>query len=131
MSDLVPLGLKIPYRRDDVFGYFAQITNTRERYNTNLKMLLMTAKGERPIMPNYGSNLRSILFEPNSPDHVDSLMEDAITEAVEEWLPEIMVEGVDVTRDHVNTPHSATIRIDYTIINIPGSNEEPEITVES
>ena len=40
--DKVPLGIKMPFGRDNEFGFFGAITSTRERYHTNLKMLLMT-----------------------------------------------------------------------------------------
>ena len=62
----VGLGIKIPYTRDDQFGYFAQVETDLEKARTNLKMLLMTSKGERPMMPTYGSDLKKILFSQNT-----------------------------------------------------------------
>ena len=64
----------------------------------------MTAKGERPMMPTYGSDLRELLFEPNMDDHIDDLFEDSVKEATAVWMPEAMILYVRVERDLINTP---------------------------
>ena len=131
--DKVPLGIKMPFGRDNEFGFFGAITSTRERYHTNLKMLLMTAKGERPMVPEYGSELKALLFEQNTEAHLDSLLEDAITAAVERWMPEILIEEVLVTRDTTKDSenfYAANIKVTYSVVTIPASENELEITVE-
>ena len=88
----------------------------------------MTAKGERPMMPTYGSELRELLFEPNMVDHVDDLFEDAVKESTALWMPEVMIIYVRVKRDPVNTPSTATLDIGFTVTNIP--NSEQILTIE-
>ena len=101
-----------------------------ERARTNLAFLLMTAKGERPMMPTYGSDLRALLFNPNTPDYVDELFEDAVKDAAETWMSEVNILSVVTTRDLENNPYVATLNITFSLSNIPDSEQELEIKVE-
>ena len=60
------LGIKLPYTRSEKEGYFAQVETELDRAQVNLTMLLMTSKGERPMMPTYGSDLKKLLFSQNT-----------------------------------------------------------------
>lgn len=121
-SSQSPLGIKLPYRRGSG-GYFLQTYSDMERAKNNLKMLLMTSRGERPLMPTYGSELRELLFEPNVEDHVDELFEDAVRESATTWMPEITITFVTVERDLINTPSTATLNIGFIITSIPNSEQ--------
>lgn len=123
MADPVPVGIKMPFRRGNQ-GFFDQTYSDMERALTNLKMLLMTARGERPMMPTYGSGLREILFEGNTEGFSDDLLEDAVKEATELWMPEVFIKSVESDRDLVNNPSSVTLKIKFSVINIPDSTQE-------
>ena len=130
MADPVPVGIKMPYRRGNQ-GFFEQTYSDMERALNNLKMLLMTAKGERPLMPTYGSDLREILFEGNAEGFTDDLLEDAVKEATELWMPEVLIISVVVDRDLVNNPSQATVLIKFSVINIPDSTQELTLGVSA
>ncbi len=130
MANEVPVGITIPYSRGEGDGFFAQTYSMLERARTNLAFLLMTAKGERPMMPTYGSDLRALLFNPNTPDYVDELFEDAVKDAAETWMSEVDILGVVTTRDLENNPYVATLNITFSVNNIPESEQEIEIKVE-
>jgi len=123
LADPVPVGIKMPFRRGNQ-GFFDQTYSDMERALTNLKMLLMTARGERPMMPTYGSGLREILFEGNTEGFSDDLLEDAVKEATELWMPEVFIKSVESDRDLVNNPSSVTLKIKFSVINIPDSTQE-------
>ena len=127
MSRDVPVGITIPYTRGKS-GYFQQTFSDIERAHTNLKMLLMTAKGERPMMPTYGSDLRSLLFNPGESEY-DDLLNEAVQEATEKWMPEIAVVSVAVDREVDTAPNSALLHITFSILSIPDSREELELEV--
>jgi len=127
MSGDVPVGITIPYTRGKS-GYFQQTFSDIERARTNLKMLLMTAKGERPMMPTYGSDLRSLLFNPGESEY-DELFTEAVHEAAEKWMPEIAVTQVDVDREIDTAPNSAILYITFSILSIPDSREELELEI--
>ena len=130
MANEVPVGITIPYSRGEGDGFFAQTYSMLERARTNLAFLLMTAKGERPMMPTYGSDLRALLFNPNTPDYVDELFEDAVKDAAETWMSEVNILSVVTTRDLENNPYVATLNITFSLSSIPDSEQELEIKVE-
>ena len=104
MANEVPVGITLPYTRGEVDGFFKQTHSLLERARTNLSFLLMTAKGERPMMPEYGSDLRSIIFNPNTQDFLDEIIEDAVIIATveEPWAvlrSAAIVNGIKIPRD--------------------------------
>lgn len=122
MNDPVPVGITLPYVRGNE-GFFKQTYSDMERGLTNLKMLLMTAKGERPMMPTYGSDLHEIIFELNTEDHTDDLLEDAVKAAAETWMPEVFIISVISERDLRNEPSSVILNIKFRLISIPDSTQ--------
>tara|TARA_B100001057_G_C22752118_1_gene912210 strand:- start:193 stop:585 length:393 start_codon:yes stop_codon:yes gene_type:complete len=130
MSNNVPVGIMIPYVKGND-GYFQQTYSDVTRIYTNLKMLLMTSKGERPMMPTYGSKLRELLFSPNLESYVDEIFLESITECTERWMPEITITEVNVERDSDDYPNKATLNIFFSINQIPDSYEELTLEVEA
>lgn len=128
MANQIPLGIKIPYTRGNL-GYFDQTFSDIERCKTNLKMLLMTAKGERPMMPTYGSDLRSLLFNPGEAEY-DQLLEDAVIEAAEKWMPEVTINSVEIERNIEEYPNRAILNITFSINSIPNNEETMELEVQ-
>lgn len=149
VNESVPLGIKIPYHRNDLDGYFAQNRSTLLRYKTNLMMLLLTNKGERPMMPTYGSTLREILFEQNTADAVDGLLEDSITEAVERWMPDVQIDTLEITHGsndliteldsmgnevrrvvgNDTNEYTVNINLIFSIKEIPESEQDLQLTI--
>jgi len=123
MSDKVPVGITLPYTKGDS-GFFNQTYSDMQRGLTNLKMLLMTAKGERPMMPSYGSDLREIIFEANTEDYADDLLDDAVKDAVETWMPEVYIISVESERDYTNEPNQVTVNIKFRLNSIPDSVQQ-------
>jgi len=68
---------------------------------SNLKMLLMTAKGERVMSPNYGTNIRRIIFDMNVAS-VETILQQEIAQAVAQWEPRVTMQGIFVNRDANN-----------------------------
>jgi phage baseplate assembly protein W len=128
MEDKIPVGIVMPYRRG-VSGFFKQTYSDMERAINNLKMLLMTAKGERPMMPTYGSDLREIIFENNTEGLADDLLEDAVKSAAATWMPEVYIKSVITERDLRNQPESVVLKIKFFIANIPDSDQELTISI--
>jgi phage baseplate assembly protein W len=65
---------------------------------SSVKMLLLTAKGERLMEPNYGTNLRRILFEMNI-NGVESMVQEEIVSALTTWEPRLQLETISVKRN--------------------------------
>ena len=64
-NDLNPdtkIGLELPFARSRA-GLFGLTETTLEQAGHNIKNLLLTAKGDRVMQPDFGSRLRELLFE--------------------------------------------------------------------
>ena len=59
------IGPELPLNRDHRFGLFSLITNYKDEVRQNFKNLLLTAPGERMMIPDFGVGLRNFLFEPS------------------------------------------------------------------
>ena len=62
---------------------FNRTKTIEEQAQHNLKSLLLTNIGERPHQPEFGSKLLSVVFEFKD----ETLIEEVIKEAVDQWLP--------------------------------------------
>lgn len=56
-------GLKFPFG-DVSEGNFLKKSSDLELIKSNLRQLLRTSRGERPMLPNFGTNLKNYLMEP-------------------------------------------------------------------
>ena len=114
-NDLNPdvrIGLKLPFNRGRS-GLFPQSETTLEQAGSNIKNLLLTAKGERVMQPDFGSRLRDLLFEQYTEDLTDRI-KDAIEEAMSTWLPYIVISQVDVIQDETN-PNQTKVDLDFSL----------------
>jgi phage baseplate assembly protein W len=66
-----------------------------EAAKSNLRNLLLTAKGERVMQPEFGTGLHELLFEQMGDDFEGRLV-DTITESVSFWLPYIKIDEINV-----------------------------------
>lgn len=96
----IAIGLSLPFNGDDD-GLFNLNFLSIEQAISNVKNLLLTRKGERINHPQFGTNLQDYLFEPN----YESLREKVgteITDAIEQWLPYIVIKKLEVRVPDVN-----------------------------
>jgi hypothetical protein len=66
-----------------------------EAAKSNLRNLLLTAKGERVMQPEFGTGLHDLLFEQMGDDFENRLV-DTITDSVNFWLPYINIDEINV-----------------------------------
>lgn len=62
---------------------------------SSVKMLLITAKGERVMQPEYGTNLRLILFEFQNAG-IESMVQQEIIDALTRWEPRVRLSFLTV-----------------------------------
>jgi uncharacterized protein len=97
---------------------FAPIYTTTTQTRENLKTLLLTRIGERIMQPTYGTDLITILFEPNL-SSLKSEIQTLIQEPISYWLPYINIESIDVVtnEDDPTLIHNIKITINYSVDN--------------
>ena len=108
------INLKFPlksYRR----GFFQGNTDTIAAVRENIKILLLTLKGERVMHANLGTNipvLQGQLFEPISRDETFENIRLEIETAIQSYLPYIRVLDIKmITQDEEPTLGNNKIRI--------------------
>ena len=102
-NDLNPdvyIGLELPFARSRT-GLFGLTKTTLEQVGHNIKNLLLTAKGERVMQPDFGSDLRALLFEQTD-ENIEERIEETILESISTWLPYISIQKIDIIQDESN-----------------------------
>lgn len=135
----VKYGIDFPFR-DSPKGDYLKMTETPEReIRANLIHLLLTRKGSRYYLPDFGTRLYEYIFDQN--DMVSfNLIEDEIRESVRKYIPNLDINSItvvnadqdpDETRlfsqdederlfrvsDSTSKPYTAKVKIDYTVNN--------------
>jgi len=76
-----------------------------------IRIILMTRKGERPMRPEFGSDLHTLVFAPNNPSTC-GLARRFVREALARWEPRINVDEV-IARPDPAHPERMLIEISY------------------
>jgi phage baseplate assembly protein W len=101
---------------------FNQSFKTAEQASSNIKNLLLTKKGERIMQPNFGSGLQELLFDFND-DTLSEKIEDTITLALENWLPYISVDQIDIDASDTDKDRNlVNVSIKFRVLGNPDLN---------
>ena len=94
MSTMKFIGLQYPLVKNPR-GLLAQ-KNGVDQIKADMLQLLLTNPGERVMLPNYGTPLRKLIFEPND----DGLIAEAkkiISDSINAWEPRIVITNIEVS----------------------------------
>ncbi len=90
----LPLGIQ-PGTSD---GMFATTKTTMDAIKNDIKLLLMTQKGERLMQPNLGMNIRQFLFEQITED-ITIQIENDIVDTFSTWLPFVNLREININKE--------------------------------
>lgn len=135
----VKYGIDFPFR-DSQKGDFLNMTETPEReVRANLIHLILTRRGSRYYLPDFGTRIYEYIFEQN--DFVSwNLIEEEIRESVKKYIPNLDINSIIVisaeddpdnsisvnelederlfrVSDYSTKPYTAKVKIDYTVNN--------------
>ena len=120
------IGISLPIQITNTA--FEQTFTTIEQVKSNIKNLLLTKKGERIMQPTFGSGLQEVLFEQNVNDF-ESRIEDTINESLEQWLPYVTAEEIDIdASDELRDANRINVSVKFRIGNNADLNEVTFIT---
>lgn len=135
----VKYGIDFPFR-NSLKGDFLRMTETPEgEVRANLIHLLLTRKGSRYYLPDFGTRLYEYIFDQNDIITYESI-EDEIREGVKKYIPNLDINSITIVSaeedpeeyksiseeeddrlfrvsDASNKPYTAKVRIDYTVNN--------------
>lgn len=139
MANGITYGINFPFRESYVGKYLDVSDSTDEEVRSNLIHLLLTRKGYRYYLPDFGTRLYEYIFEPlDGPTF--SEIEGEIRDSVEKYMPGVLITNISITDasfgeenkgTYVNSDgerefkvqgisekeHTAKIKIDYRVTN--------------
>jgi len=111
------INVQFPLRKGKK-GAFETNDTTIDAVTDDLRVLLLTNYGERPIHYDFGCNLRGIVFEQGAG------IEDLITAAIEKWMPFVSLVEVrvdDSTTDQSVRDHELMVHLRFRVGQVEGS----------
>jgi phage baseplate assembly protein W len=140
MANGVTYGITFPFR-DSFDGKYLDLTDFEDQeIRSSLIHLLLTRKGARYFLPDFGTRLYEYIFEPlDGPTFTQ--IESEIRDSVEKYIPNLQINTISITdasteenpnpqttqeglvNNTISLPgraeleYTAKVRIDYTITN--------------
>tara|TARA_R100000664_G_C2744165_1_gene132214 strand:- start:1009 stop:1410 length:402 start_codon:yes stop_codon:yes gene_type:complete len=112
------IAAQLPLVFSDVFGPYNLITDYLSLAKQNLKMLVLTAPGERMMDINFGVGLKNYLFEQDETS-LYAEINTAIRSQVATYLPYIEIQHVDFAAPENNRdlfPNTLNVKITFRVI---------------
>ena len=99
-------------------GFFYKTKTILEQAKSNLQNLLLTTPGERVFQPNFGSQLKSIVFEQGQ--DIPSRVEEAIRTSVDSFSPHINIINVFTIQEQ----NQVNVQVEF---SVPLNPEDIEV----
>jgi len=107
------INIKFPFQESKK-GFFVELNKTdNQAIKSDLMHLILTQKGQRLYMPDFGTNLLKYIFEPNDGITFGDIKTE-INQLVKRYLPELIINDISISQSDTNE-HVAILRIDYKI----------------
>jgi phage baseplate assembly protein W len=121
--DLQPrkaVGVSLPFSSKAVFS---STYTTQEALKSNLINFFLTGRQERFLNPNFGTNLRALLFNQMTPDTQEEIKME-VRKGIADWFPNIIIEQLLVEE----SPNTNTITI-YIKYSVDQTNIQDELLI--
>jgi hypothetical protein len=117
-DDFLGKGIKFPFQFNVIGGTETSVAAS-EKYdhiNESIQQILSTSPGERVMLPEFGSRLRELLFEPNNAV-LKALARVYVIDAIKRWEKRVIVKEVYIDDTPYNLDQGLlNIHINYTVI---------------
>ncbi len=126
MADGITYGLGFPFRQSQKGTYVYLTETTGDEIRSNLIHLLLTRRGYRYYLPDFGTRLYEFIFEPLDGQTFDTIKSE-IEESVRKYIPNLTIENITI-EGYVDSEPSIgdipTEQFDIPIYRVPGANTE-------
>lgn len=107
------INIDYPFK-DSNKGFFLGLTSDdQQAIKADLMHLILTRKGQRLYLPDFGTDLLKFIFEPEDGLTLDGIKAE-ITTVVKKYLPKLNVNTITVDQS-TESEYAAVVRMDYTI----------------
>jgi phage baseplate assembly protein W len=101
------LGIKLPFNTHNVFTINY---TTKDQIKSNLTNYMLTNKGERPFNPEFGADLRNLLFDQDSDF---TAAKEVLLDNLVIYFPMITINNLDFSSDSAR--NLLNVKLDYSI----------------
>ena len=108
------IGVRFPLDHSQE-GFFYKTKTILDQAKSNMRNLLLTSLGERVMQPEFGSTLMDVVFN-QGPD-VENDIDEAIREAVSNWLPYVIINEINMFQQG----NQVDVSIDFSVSLEPDS----------
>ena len=94
------INIDFPFK-DSKKGFYFELTQTdRDAIRSDLLHLLLTNKGERLYLPDFGSDLKKYIFEPNdSITHEE--IRDSLNNSISLYIPNLIINSIEFRSEEI------------------------------
>lgn len=127
MANGLTYGISFPFRQSEKGNYLNLTDDSDEEIRTSLLHLILTKRGSRYYLPDFGTNIYSFIFDPLDGQTFDAIKDDIKTQ-VEKYIPNLTINSITVT-PYLETEEGIG-ELDYELLGktsihrIPGSNTQ-------
>ena len=125
----VSVGIDLPFgRQPDGDGYFTTTKTTIDAIKNDIRLLLLTQRGERLFQPRLGMNIRQFLFEQITDETVVQIEND-IVDTFQTWLPFVELKDIRVDIGDQDK-NQIKINITFNVRNAPTDLQSVGVVLE-
>lgn len=105
------INIDFPFK-DSRKGFYFQLNQTDRDGLVDLLHLLLTNKGDRLYLPDFGSDLRKFIFEPNDSITHDDIKK-SLNDSISRYIPNLIVNSIKFRDDEVE--ELIIVELTYTV----------------
>ncbi len=121
LSPNIGIGVGLPFNAP---GVFTITYTTKEQIRANIINFLLTNRGERVMNPNFGANLRGLLF--SQIDDLDTIKE-ILLDKIGLYFGNVLISEINIEPDVDN--NTIKIHMVYTLKNNPQEEDSLQINI--
>jgi uncharacterized protein len=106
------INIDFPFKDSDKGFYFKLNSTNTDAIRSDLLHLLLTNKGERLYLPDFGSDLKKYIFEPND-SITHEQIKDNLNENIIRYIPNLIIN--DITFKNNDIEELIIVELTYTV----------------
>ncbi len=126
MANGITYGINFPFRQSITGKYLSLSEQTDEEIRSNLIHLLLTRKGYRYYLPDFGTRLYEYIFEPLDGETFEAIKNE-IQQSVSEYIPNLTIQNISIEpyiKDENSIERIESQEFNDEIYRLPGANTE-------
>jgi uncharacterized protein len=106
------INIDFPFKDSPEGFYFNLNATDADAIRADLLHLLLTNKGERLYLPDFGSDLKKYIFEPND-DVTHEQIKDNLNQTIKRYMPNLIINDITFKKDSIE--ELIIVELTYTV----------------